>query len=109
MQTEDAARVRLDADDYDALLTLGYPSADEWAVGATGGNVKLLCPFTNRHVAVALLIKRCGRRERTAFLDGDPLNLTRHNLAVVKGKPIGTVHRARQSLKHAFANLQPST
>lgn len=103
MQCDETARVRIDADDYETLLALGYPPGDEWSIGDRYGDVNLKCPFTGHFVSVARLVSGCNRRQIPVFQDDDRLNLTRENMSIVR-RGIPGSRRHQMSLKAAKAH-----
>lgn len=104
--TGELREVLIDPADYDALLALGYPDASQWRVGATTGRVNLACPFTQKNIPVAMLLKHLNEGDVVELVDGDNLNLRRTNLRVVTGVPNAHARTARKGLRRAFAGLQ---
>jgi hypothetical protein len=72
----------LDKSDMDSLLTMGVST--NWTV--TKGYVTASGKSSNNHVLIARVLTGASHGERVRFLDGNKLNLRRHNLKLVKGQ-----------------------
>lgn len=102
-------RLKVDEADYEALMTLGYPPAEEWFPSAVTGEPFLLCPFIGKSVSVALLVWPCARHRQIIQFNGNRCDLTQGNIGVIRKRSGGYQARASRSLIAAFerAGLTP--
>ena len=82
----DRGTVVLRKDDYDLLLELGLSEC--WNALRINDRIYVTAPSSRApgsRVLVARVLMDAKRGERVIFLDGNPLNMRRENLRLVKG------------------------
>ena len=72
----------LDKSDMDRLLTMGVST--NWTLN--NGHVTASAKTSNNHILIARVISGASFGERVKFLDGNRLNLRKHNLELERGK-----------------------
>lgn len=71
-------------DDWEFLRKLGTP--ENWNSVGSNGHVTVCTPrASGNHIAVGRILLNAGPGETVRYLDGNPLNLRRENLRLVKG------------------------
>lgn len=71
-------------DDWEFLRKLGNPV--NWNCVGDKGHVTVCAPkASGNHIAVGRVLLNAGPGQTVRFLDGNPLNLRRENLRLIKG------------------------